>query len=377
VRTPTTRVIIEWSFIAMIQASNNNILLIAPQYPPAINGLGDYAARLGQGLTDAGYTVHYAGLPQPTPVTVQPYWSLQANGTHLLQIVQQQQIHTVILNYSGYGYQRKGVPHWLVAALTEVKRAGIRIIIFFHELYANGPLWTSAFWLHPLQKKIVQRLFDMADKVFCSNQIVFDLLAPLEKGGGLKRENIGLFANIPEPDRLSAWNKRANEMVVFGSTPNRKKVYELLVKYVDDLKMNGITTIVDIGLTEAGMFPDAFDFPIQKMGTLSAQEITAVLQTVKYGAISYPPSLLGKSGVFAAYAACGLLVFNLTHQIDQTVDGLIIDQHFLLNCLNVNDSNTSEMSQVLNTWYSHRNFKHHLSAYISALALITQIDSKV
>jgi folate-dependent phosphoribosylglycinamide formyltransferase PurN len=57
----------------MASCIKKHILLIAPQYPPAINGLGDYAALLGQGLTNAGYTVHFAGLPQPTPVTVQPY----------------------------------------------------------------------------------------------------------------------------------------------------------------------------------------------------------------------------------------------------------------------------------------------------------------
>ena len=65
----------------------------------------------------------------------------------------------VILHYVNYGYQPRGVPFHLrdFARRLRGKLRG-RWLTAFHELYAFGPPWRSAFWLRPLQVKIARDL---------------------------------------------------------------------------------------------------------------------------------------------------------------------------------------------------------------------------
>jgi hypothetical protein len=350
----------------MVLVSNKNILLIAPQYPPAINGLGDYAARLGQGLTDAGYTVHYAGLSQPTPVSVHPYWPLQANGTHLLQIVQQQQIHTVILNYSGYGYQRRGVPLWLVTALTEVKRAGIRIIIFFHELYANGPLWTSAFWLHPLQKKIFRQLLALANHAFTSNSVWYHILLKERQLPVAHIQNIGIFSNIPEPTQFVPWQNRKSILVIFGGSGLRAHTYAAIEQnnLLDKIEVEAIW---DIGPPLPNSVWDKLTVPVKAWGILPAEEVSHLLSQVRYGALCYRDDLLGKSGIMAAYTAHAVCVWNGTTFNDATGEGLQTNQHYI-TAGTYNYRNENEIAQNGYNWYQPRCFKVHVSHWERVLA---------
>lgn len=350
----------------MIQSSNNNILLIAPQYPPAINGLGDYAALLGQGLTNAGYTVHYAGLPQTSPVTVQPYWPLQANGTHLLQLVQQQQIHTVILNYSGYGYQHKGVPLWLVTALTKVKQMGVKILIFFHELYANGPLWTTAFWLHPLQKKIFRQLLALANHVFTSNSVWFDILVKERQQALAYIQNIGIFSNIPEPTQIVPWLNRKSVLIVFGGSSLRAHTYAA-IEQNNFLNKIEVESIWDVGPPISNSVLEKLTLPVKAWGILPAEEVSRLLLQVRYGAICYRDDLLGKSGIMAAYTAHGVCVWNGTNFNGSTGEGLQTNQHYITAAIQ-NFRNGKEIAQNGYKWYQSRSFKAHVCHWEMALA---------
>src|SRR5207237_6764629 len=56
----------------------------------------------------------------------------------------------VVLHYANYGYQARGVP-FLLATFVKQLRQQLRgrWVTTFHELYASGPPWESAFWLRP------------------------------------------------------------------------------------------------------------------------------------------------------------------------------------------------------------------------------------
>jgi hypothetical protein len=352
----------------MEQQPHPAILLIAPQYPPAINGLGDYALRLGEGLTAAGYRVHYTGLPQPTPVTVQPYVPLQTNGTHLLQLVQQQQIHTVILNYSGYGYQRKGVPLWLVTALEQVKQKGVRIIIFFHELYASGPPWTSAFWLHQAQKRIFKELYRLSNACFCSNGRMAALIAAATRDKGKKNSCIGLFSNIPEPNKLLNWQQKQSRLIVFGHPAMRLQTYAVLSRYSSNLLLLDIAEIVDIGISVDAQKIPKLPIPIKVLGVLTPEQISAELQQSRFGAMVYPDALLGKSGVLAAYLAHGLFVWNGFQPTQTSKDGLVAGEHYWHIEKPIPNTMIVEKIAVQGSeWYYQHNFQRHLQHYLAVL----------
>jgi hypothetical protein len=79
----------------------------------------------------------------------------------------------VILHYVNYGYQARGVPFSLRRFARKLRgKIRGRWLTAFHELYASGPPWGSAFWLRPLQVKIARDLIVISDACFVSNQTI-------------------------------------------------------------------------------------------------------------------------------------------------------------------------------------------------------------
>ena len=72
-------------------------------------------------------------------------------------------------------------------------------------------------------------------------------------------------------------------------------------------------------------FSTSFE-PIER-GRLSEEEVSQCLQRSKYGLLSYRPSYLAKSGVFAAYAAHGVACL-LVAKPERNLDGLEPGIHF-------------------------------------------------
>src|SRR6185369_6537543 len=76
----------------------------------------------------------------------------------------------VILHYVNYGYQARGVPFELRAYVKKLRaQMRGRWITVFHELYASGPPWSSAFWLRPFQVRIARDMIDAATSCVVSN----------------------------------------------------------------------------------------------------------------------------------------------------------------------------------------------------------------
>ena len=70
----------------------------------------------------------------------------------------------VVLHFSGYSYEKRGVPVWLVQGLRIwSRRAGrVPLLTIFHELYATGRPWQGAFWVSPLQKRIARSILNLS-----------------------------------------------------------------------------------------------------------------------------------------------------------------------------------------------------------------------
>uniref|UniRef100_UPI000833F2B3 hypothetical protein n=1 Tax=Hydrotalea flava TaxID=714549 RepID=UPI000833F2B3 len=293
-----------------------------------------------------------------------PYTPLLPNATHLRQLVQQLHIHTIILNYSGYGYQRKGVPLWLVKAMEGVKAMGCRILIFFHELYASGPPWTSAFWLHAQQKKIFKQLYALANRVFCSNRLVQHLIQDNTPDAGMKSTCIGLFSNIPEPVQLPDWGARVAHLVVFGSKALRSNTYRAILQYSEWLQRLGIMAIVDIGEPLNADLYASIALPVKVMGILPAEQVSKQMAVAKFGALYYADHLLGKSGVWAAYSAHGLCIWNTAPFHKGNLDGLAAGKHYISSAQPVNPMCPFEqMAMAAFHWYRQHDFEQHLKAY--------------
>src|SRR4051794_1008126 len=64
---------------------------------------------------------------------------------------------SILVHLSGYGYSPDGAPTLLADALAEVRDGSFPIAVYFHELFATGMPWRSAFWYSRRQRKAVRR----------------------------------------------------------------------------------------------------------------------------------------------------------------------------------------------------------------------------
>jgi hypothetical protein len=76
----------------------------------------------------------------------------------------------ILLHYVNYGYQKRGVPFGLLSILRGMRRRHRgTLLTVFHELYASGPPWGSAFWLQPLQVHLTKSVAHLSDECIVSS----------------------------------------------------------------------------------------------------------------------------------------------------------------------------------------------------------------
>jgi len=90
-----------------------------------------------------------------------------------------------------------------------------------------------------------------------------------------------------------------------------------------------IEKIVDIG-PRAGEVPAGLEgIPVQAMGHLPREDVSKLLSESRAGFLDYPSDVLGKSTVFAAYCAHGVVPI-ITQLRGVGLDGLREGTHFFL-----------------------------------------------
>lgn len=105
----------------------------------------------------------------------------------------------LILHYVNYGYQARGIPFGLGRTVRELRhKCPGRLLTIFHELYASGSPWESAFWLQPLQKRIAGTLAQLSDVCLVSSDGMVRQLVKLAPGAdGIVHP---VPSNFGEPD---------------------------------------------------------------------------------------------------------------------------------------------------------------------------------
>ncbi|MBK0382065.1 hypothetical protein I5M32_03755 [Pedobacter sp. SD-b] len=341
-----------------------NILIISPAYPSAINGLGDYSVMLGKSLKNTHLSIFYAGLPQKETVQLSPYAVINQEQS-IFKLVEKNKIDLIFINYSNYGYQKKGIPFWLLAELKKTKNKGLLILTFFHEVYASGKPWQSVFWLKPLQRKIFRQLYLISDFNFCSNDRVLKIIKDETYDKGLKAKNIGIFSNIPEITIDKPWINRKNNAIVFGSLGRRNAVYKNVTALRNLMKSLDLKGIIDIGPGDTIEILENLQLPYEIKNELPATEISIIFKNNKWAIIDYHDSLLGKSGIFAAYASHGLVTINLSIDHENENDFLVKGEDYLV--YNDLERDYEQVSLNIFEWYRSRNLKNHTDKIIEII----------
>lgn len=243
--------------------------------------------------------------------------------------MQSSQPCALVLHFSGYGYAQRGLCFWLLAelrALRAQRREGLRLVVVFHELFASGPPWRSAFWLSRWQALIAARLARMADALWTNAEQHAHWLAPVV-GPATPIRVRPVFSNVGEPGVPPATRGRQATAVVFGAASTRQRVFDELRRHEATLRSLGIEELLEIGNgPESTGGPTTI--PRRHAGRLEPPELGRLLQASRFGLLDYPSQLLGKSGVFAAYAAHGCVVLD-TGRPGPDTDRLVMGSHYL------------------------------------------------
>ena len=275
----------------------------------------------------------------------------------------------VLLHFSGYGYAPRGLCFWLLHELQTLRRCagpGLRVVLVFHELFASGRPWQTAFWLGAAQARVARGLVRLADALWTNTEAHARWL------GDVKRLPLGqlpVFSNVGEPALLPAWAQREPVLVVFGSHSTRMRALRALQRQPAVLLQLGVQRVLEVG---AGA-PCAVALPgceLHFAGHVEAPALSALLLRSRYGLIEYPAQHMAKSSVLAAYAAHGNLVINLA-PYGADCDGLVAGrQHWGSGAVagGAGDAAAEERSaQALHAWYSGHALARQAQALLGLL----------
>jgi hypothetical protein len=348
-----------------------NVIQVVPRRTVRPDGIGDYSTLLAQALLErtGGNSKFIVGTPSSAEPLRQDSWNTnpvlhrtrRELSDQLLALCQSQNITAVVLHVSGYGYQNRGVPIWLLEGMRtwHETRGSCRLYGIFHELFATGKPWNSSFWLSGAQKYVTRGLWDLCDGGLATTSRYFDQLLEWRPGMRHRLHTMPVFSNVGEPNLVPPVRDRAANMAVFGQPGIEQRVYlgsqyELTASIAEKL---GVLEIMDIGARDVRPPDRLGKAPITSLGELSPNSVSRYLLSCRFGLANYDIARLEKSGVFAAYAAHGVIPICLGSEA-KPPRGLQEGRHFLRWPMK-ELPDFREMQANLIEWYnSHSTAKH-------------------
>ncbi len=350
------------------------VLQIVPGLPPNINGVGDYALNLARPLYENHgiLTEFIVGNPSwrsaDRPGYVENFKAtpVQARAaTALLELLDKNDYKVVILHYVGYGYAKRGCPFWLVQGIRAwAKRPSNKLITMFHELYAKGPIWSSAYWTSSIQKNIMSYIFKISDISITNSEIYYLELETLRNHRQRTLRRSPVFSNIGELGTYNPVKQRKRNMIIFGSAKRREDTYENFSSRILDIcESTNIEKILDVGSVSLSIPSKINSIPIEQLGILNSKSLSEQMSESIIGVVDYSARHLGKSTIFAAYCAHGLFPI-LTNVSKSNEDGLILARNYWdINDCRVDENTLERVSYASYEWYRQHNLTRQASQY--------------
>jgi hypothetical protein len=275
----------------------------------------------------------------------------------------------IVLHYVSYGYHDRGCPVWLVKEMKRWKRSHPRgrLITMFHELYATGKPWQSSFWTSPVQRWICSEIARVSDDIVTNREANALILKRMSEGKPVV--NLPVFSNIGQPSTRRPSAERDSKLVIFGGKDWRMRalnddageIRAACRKWKIDEVIeigNGETLGIDLGV------------PLRKLGSLPAPEVSEWLSRSRLGFVSYPSSYLEKSGIYAAYAAHGVVPVLPGRSIVPGTLGVIAGRHYVSSSMGDGSLTwLEERSGNVFDWYQGHRVEDHATQFARLLRI--------
>jgi hypothetical protein len=351
------------------------IVQIVPRRASQPEGIGDYATLLANALFERSgcMSMFLVGTPAEIETPVEDAWpnspiAARKGNTlakQLTKLCRETDAKAVLLHVVGYSYQKRGVPFWLLNGMQLWRQIqpGTCLIGIFHELFASGRVWNSSFWLSWAQRYVARELWRLCDYGLTTNDAYADHLAAWRRITRDQLKVLPVFSNVGEPEKCLPLLHRPAHMAVFGAAGVEQGVYSnpMLEQSAAIANTLGIQNVIDLGDRVTGVPPRLGHAAVTLMGRLSRCLVSRHLLACRYGLLNYDVARLGKSGVFAAYAAHGVIPICIGSRAAPT-DELEEGRHFLRWPINGPLPNFPQIQTNLIRWYQNHSVAKHADA---------------
>jgi hypothetical protein len=299
----------------------DTVLQIVPQLPGTFDGVGDYALNLARALSaDHGITTIFL-VAAKTSVTSKDGYRVISGLNRDESADLAQKCEHVILHYVNYGYQARGIPFSLRAFAKQLRsQLRGRWVTTFHELYASGPPWKSAFWLRPLQVRIARDMIAASTACIVSNP-------PIERAihaydAAKKIYLAPVLSNFGEPELSGFDTVSPRRWAICGGTAliaRSLALFEQLYPLIpgafapEQLDVVGGRAEISINTILDRMSRGRPGLSCHYHPEVSAQTASEILRQSSFGWIDYFgagkiwPGMVLKSTAFAAFCAHGVV----------------------------------------------------------------------
>ncbi|MDY7016451.1 MAG: glycosyltransferase, partial [Cyanobacteriota bacterium] len=258
---------------------------------------------------------------------------------------------------------------WRALHFAQQKRK-FKLIVMFHELTLTFKLKEISLF-HPLHFVAARGLARMADAVLTNSTRFREMLSELTQSPVACLPN---FSTFGEPEQIPALPERNRRMLVLGTIYSRPRVYRTRLKeLLTACRTLGIQEIYDIGPPFNIEVDNAEwgEIDFVPLGVQPPETIAQLMLSSQAGFLDYSsfPGDLGKSAVFAAYCAHGLLTVSSQYNPSEA-DGLEMNKHYVVPNESLKKMTLNDLQAIVENarqWYETHSLAEHAKFFASAL----------
>jgi len=361
------------------------VLQIVPHLPGTFDGVGDYALNLARALSaDHEITTTFLVAGKTAATSKDGYTVISGLNRDASAELAQKCDH-VILHYVNYGYQARGVPFSLRAFAKRLRsQLRGRWVTMFHELYASGPPWKSAFWLRPLQVGIARDIIGLSSACVVSNTPIEEAIHACDSGKKIYLAPVMSNFGEPEVNRFDASPKRwaicGGTTLIARSIALFEQLHQLIpdafapehLDVVGGHEESSIRTILDrVSRSRPGL-------TCHYHSEVSAELASEILRKASFGWIDYFgagkmwPGMVLKSTAFAAFCAHGVVPILSHREAQIVINGDALPGPYYITPETINfpaPDHLRETQQKIYAWYYAHAASHQLArVYAEALS---------
>jgi len=294
----------------------STLLQIVPRVPGGIDGVGDYALTIAEKLrTKFGWNTFFATFQTSSAINAAGFEVVPLES--LIHDAARKYEHT-LLHYVNYGFQKRGVPFRLLSILHELRRQHHgKLVTIFHELYASGPPWSSAFWLQPLQIHLAKSVGRLSDACIVSSDNFLSELRRLVPTAHVELHPVpsGLCEPSLSPNQIT--DRDPHRWAIVGGTGlaerSLRSFRQLLGRIPESIAPRKLLVLggVDNPATRSLLGDLTIEFDYRPR--IPASEASEILRTCSFAWFNYfhrpdvETSVILKSSAFAAACAHGVI----------------------------------------------------------------------